>query len=187
MLYFTLFLGRSFWNLVYILHAQHISIWIGHVSSEQEPHVTRGYCIGQWGSRSDKIYCVGAEKGSSLPWSHSPSKEGEQSWGSLSKQDMGKRPLGWQLTSSLQTALLPVAPCLEKGTPTYLVTKRNTESFWTPVFPSFLRHNHSVSSGNSASYIFLEHVFSSPSPLLWPWFRTLYQNPTWIWSCHWLL
>lgn len=49
-------------------------------------------------------------------------------------------------------------------------------SFWALVLPLFLWQNHSVSSGNSASYTSLEHIFSSLAPLLWPWFRTLYQN-----------
>lgn len=37
--FYTLFLILIFCNLVYILHSQHISIWIGHILREQEPYM----------------------------------------------------------------------------------------------------------------------------------------------------
>lgn len=37
----------SLWNLVYILHLQYASIRTSHTVGPQQPHVARGYCIGQ--------------------------------------------------------------------------------------------------------------------------------------------
>lgn len=43
---FTFFFSHCHWNLVYILHLQHISVWTGHIPSAQESHGL-GCCVGQ--------------------------------------------------------------------------------------------------------------------------------------------
>lgn len=39
MSYFTFFLFPSLWNLAWIVHLEHIPVWIAHIPSAQEPYV----------------------------------------------------------------------------------------------------------------------------------------------------
>lgn len=118
------------------LHSQNIPLWISHIPSEQEPHVASGTVLDSVGLDLTRLVHV-VERGPASPEFMAPQRRVNKIGVLLARKKRG------MVTGVASNFISPT--CTSSHTPwfggvttTYLVNKRNMESFWTPFYSSFL-------------------------------------------------